>query len=162
LNDDQMSDSGLRRRILYVKHNAMLLDSGRDVKAAILKGSMNAELLWLARAFFSYIRRTPHGTRMLPIPKQVLDDTAELLEQSKAQDVRVWLEGNTVPAVRIDQGSLATAVRRAAAAALGIEERAADALLKAAGCRTRRIGAGVFMTWLYPDTAAHKAVKLLA
>jgi hypothetical protein len=99
---------------------------------------------------------------MLPIPKQVLDDTAELLEQSKAQDVRVWLEGHTAPAPKIESGSLATAVRRAAAEALGIEERAADAFLKAAGCRTRRIGAGVFMTWLYPDTAAHKAVKLLA
>jgi hypothetical protein len=45
---------------------------------------------------------------------------------------------------------------------LGIEERTADAVLKAAGCRTRRVGAGIFMTWLYPDTAAHKAIKLVA
>jgi hypothetical protein len=162
LNDDQMSDSGLRRRILYVKHSAVLLDSGRDVKATILKGCMNAELLWLARAFFGYIRRMPHGTRMLPIPKQVLADTSELLEQSKAQDARLWLEGHTVPAARIDQGTLATAVRRAAAAAMDIDERAADAILKAAGCRTRRNGAGIFMTWQYPDTAGHKAIKLAA
>jgi hypothetical protein len=68
LSDDQMSDSGLRRRILYVKHSAVLLDSGRDVKAAILKGSMNAELLWLARAFFGYIRHMPHGTEDAPDP----------------------------------------------------------------------------------------------
>jgi hypothetical protein len=59
-------------------------------------------------------------------------------------------------------GTLATAVRRAAAEALGIEDRAADAVLKAAGCRTRRVGAGIFMTWMYPEGSAYKAVKLAA
>jgi hypothetical protein len=160
LSDDQMSDTGLRRRLLYVKHTAVLLDSGRDVKAQILSGSMNPELFWLARQFYRCLERMQLGTRLLPIPKQILDDTAELVEQSKAQDVRVWLEAHTVPAPKIESGTLATAVRRAAAEALGIEEKAADSLLKAAGCRTRRIGAGIFMTWMYPETTAYKAIKL--
>jgi hypothetical protein len=162
LSDDQMSDTGLKRRLLYVKHSAVLLDSDRDVKAQILNGSMNPELFWLAKKFFGYLARMPHGTRLLPIPKQIVDDTAELLEQSKAQDARVWLEAHTVPAAKIEQGSLATAIRRALAEALGVEDKAADALLKAAGCRTRRIGAGIFMLWLYPEGTQHKAVKLAA
>jgi hypothetical protein len=162
LSDDQMSDTGLRRRLLYVKHTAVLLDSGRDVKAQILSGSLNAELFWLARRFYAYLEKMPHGTRLLPIPKQILEDTAELLEQSKAQDARVWLEAHTVPAAKIEQGSLATAVRRALAEALGVDDKAADALLKAAGCRTRRIGAGIFMLWLFPDGSQYKAIKLAA
>jgi hypothetical protein len=162
LSDDQMSDSGLRRRLLYVKHGAVLLDSDRDVKAQILSGSMNPELFWLAKKFFGYLTRMPHGTRLLPIPKQILDDTAELLEQSKAQDARVWLEARTVPAAKIEQGSLATAIRRALAEAMGVDDKAADALLKAAGCRTRRIGAGIFMLWLFPDGSQYRAIKLAA
>jgi hypothetical protein len=162
LSDDQMSDTGLRRRLLYVKHSAVLLDSGRDVKAQILSGGMNAELFWLARRFYVYLEKMPHGTRLLPIPKQILDDTAELLEQSKAQDVRLWLEAHTVPAARIEQGTLATAIRRAVSEALGVDEKTADALLKAAGCRTRRIGAGIFMLWLFPEGTQHKAIKIAA
>jgi hypothetical protein len=160
LSDEQMSDTGLRRRLLYVKHAAVLLDSGRDVKAQILSGGLNPELTWLAKKFHTYLVRMPHGTRLLPIPKQIRDDTAELLDQNRTQDARLWLEAHTVPAPKIDQGSLATAVRRAAAEALGVEERVADALLKTAGCRTRRVGAGIFFLWAYPDVAGHKAVKL--
>jgi hypothetical protein len=160
LTDEQMSDSGLRRRLFYVKHSAVLLNSGRDVKARILSGAMNAELMWLAKKFFGYLRRMANGTRLVPIPKAILDDSAELLDQNRAQDARLWLEAHTTPAAKIDQGTLATAVRRAAAEALSVDEKAADALLKTAGCRTRRVGAGIFLMWLYPEGTAYKAVKL--
>jgi hypothetical protein len=118
--------------------------------------------MWLAKKFFSYLLRMPSGTRLVPIPKVIQDDTAELLDQNRAQDVRVWLETYTAPAGKIEQGTLATALRRAVAESLGIEERAADGLLKAAGCRPRRVGAGIFILWLYPEATQHKAVRLLA
>jgi hypothetical protein len=162
LADEQMSDSGLRRRLLYVKHTAVLLNSGRDIKAHILSGALNAELMWLAKKFFGYLLRMPSGTRLVPIPKVILDDTAELLDQNRAQDVRVWLESHTTPAGKIEQGTLATAVRRAVAEALGVDEKVADGLLKAAGCRTRRVGAGIFLLWLYPEGSQYRAVKIAA
>ena len=36
----------------------------------------------------------------------------ELLEQKRANDVRIWLEANTAPAVKIEAGTLAVAIRR--------------------------------------------------
>jgi hypothetical protein len=99
LNGEQQGDTGVKRRLNYVRMNAKLLNSGRDVKAVINKGSLNPELFWLTKVFYEYLLRMPHSTRLHPIPPRVRAETMELLEQKRANDVRIWLEANTAPAV---------------------------------------------------------------
>ena len=160
LNDEQQSDTGNRRRLCYLKMKAALANSGKDVKALINKGKLNAELWWLARKFYEYLIRRPHSTRLHPIPPRVRAETEELLEQKQACDVRSWLEENTDPAPQIAQGTLATALRKKVSDTFGVDEKVADSLLKTAGAKSKRVGAGIFMTYLYPDATQHKAIRV--
>ena len=64
--DEQQGDTGVKRKLNYIKMNAKLLNSGRDVKAVINKGSLNPELFWLAKVFYEYLLRMPHSTRLHP------------------------------------------------------------------------------------------------
>ena len=160
LNDEQQADTGTRRRLCYLKMKAALANSGKDVKADINKGKLNAELWWLARKFYEYLVRMPHSTRLHPIPPRVRAETEELLEQKQACDVRSWLEERTDPAAQISQGTLASAIRKKVSESFGVDEKVADSLLKTAGARSKRIGAGIFLTYLYPDATQHKAIRV--
>jgi hypothetical protein len=68
LSDEQQTDTGVKRRLCYVKMRASLLNSGKDVKALINRGALNPELLWLAQKFYEYLEKMPHSTRLHPIP----------------------------------------------------------------------------------------------
>jgi hypothetical protein len=160
LNGEQQGDTGVKRRLNYVRMNAKLLNSGRDVKAVINKGSLNPELFWLTKVFYEYLLRMPHSTRLHPIPPRVRAETMELLEQKRANDVRIWLEANTAPAVKIEAGTLAVAIRRKIAEVFSIEETVASSLLLTASVKSKRVGAGIFYTWLYPEGVSHKAIHL--
>lgn len=162
LSDTQMADSGNRRRLCYLRMRAKLADSGKDIKKVVNAGKLNPELLWTARKFYEYLQRMPHSTRLHPIPPRVQAETRELLDQKKAIEVKAWIESNTEPAERIAGGTLAATIRQVLCKAFGAEKQAITALIVAAGAKSKRIGDGHFLTYLYPDGTQFKAIKLRA
>ena len=148
LNDEQQTDSGNGRRLLYSRmRRESMIESSNDVKTAINSGSLNPEMFWLAKKFYSYLVRMPLSTRLHPIPPRIAAETAELLSSKKMAELKAWIEddANTKPAPAIAQGTLARVVKEKVADVFKIDLNAADALLKSAGTRTKRIGAGIFM-----------------
>mmetsp|Transcript_75192 Transcript_75192/g.121371 ORF Transcript_75192/g.121371 Transcript_75192/m.121371 type:complete len:666 (-) Transcript_75192:111-2108(-) len=163
LSDAQTIDTGNRRRINYLRMNARLSDSGKDVKKVINAGKLNPELLWIAKKFYEYLEKMPHADRLYPIPPRVVAETSELLDQKKGIAFKAWIEDirKTEPASHISQGSLAAEIKDKVAAEFNIDKKDADGLLKSAGARSKRTGSGHYLTYLYPDASQFKAIRLL-
>jgi hypothetical protein len=160
LTDAQMGDSGNRRRLCYLRMLAELADSGKDVKKLVNTGCLNPELFWIARKFFEYLQRMPHSTRLHPIPPRVQAETRELLDQKKATEVKAWIEQNTEPAEKIAAGTLAAKIRVVAGNAFKLEKQAVSALLSSAGAMSKRVGDGIFLTYLYPEETRYRAIRI--
>ena len=48
----------------------------------------------------------------------------------------------------------------ALAKSFSVEKREISALLSSAGAKSKRIGDGIFMTYLYPDGTQYKAIRV--
>ncbi len=56
---------------------------------------------------------------------------------------------------------MASAIRTKVREVFGVDEKVADMLLKTAGAKAKRVGAGIFLMFMYPDAVAYKAVRLV-
>ncbi len=44
---------------------------------------------------------------------------------------------------------------------MDVDEKVGGMLLKTAGAKAKRVGAGIFLMFMYPDAVAYKAVRLV-
>ena len=152
LTQEQSDDTGIGRRLNVLRLRHTFDESEVDVKDLIGNGTFNHELMWLCAYLYSnYLCRLPaSGTRIVPRPPHVMQDTGLAENYSVVLTVQGWIEENTVPGDSIGVGTSSASVKSVIANALELEAGQVDSILAAAGLKQKRNGAKRCFMYMYP------------
>ena len=136
-------------------------DATRDIKDDIESGMYRREMFWLARQFFRYLQRLPPAfTRLHPIPPRIRQETENVLNPSRLEPLRSFLENQTTGAVKYSLGGTVEAIKTAFLAELLCGNDLLKKLMREVGIEEHSNGSVRVLTWLYPGARRKQAIAL--
>jgi hypothetical protein len=152
--------SGTSRRLVVIcMPRTWPVDGEIDVKDRIYKGEFNKQLFALCRFCYRHIKALGGRKRIAPMPPRFLADTKAALEGEVHRSVQIWIERNSIPAGSYATASSQKSVRAALQSNLEITG-SMDAILAAAGLKSKRSGTARVFLYEYPAEARSRAIAL--